>query len=102
MGKFASAMSSSESTLRVTVAALMRACGENQTALAKGLRITQGQLSRKQTGRAAYSLGDVDSLAKHYGIPVPDLLAGPTHAVRKLPHVRLADVIGGSQEVLTV
>jgi len=33
---------------------------------------------------------------------VPDLLCGPTHAVNKLPHVRLSTVIGGSQEVITV
>ncbi|MFF4392971.1 helix-turn-helix domain-containing protein [Streptomyces sp. NPDC001552] len=95
-------MSSTESTLRVTVAALMRACGENQTRLAKGLRITQGQLSRKQNGRAAWSFGDLDLLSKHYGVPVPDLVAGPSHAVSKLAHVRLAQTIGGTQEVFTV
>ncbi|MFE4496068.1 helix-turn-helix domain-containing protein [Streptomyces niveus] len=102
MGKFANhpnPMSSSETTLRVTVAALMRACGENQTILAQGLRITQGQISRKQRGQAAWSLGDIDALSAHYGVPVPDLLAGPTHAVTKLPHVRRAACIGGSQGV---
>jgi len=101
MGKFAN-LSTSEAMLRVTVAALMRACGENQTALARGLRITQGQVSRKQTGAAAWSLGDVDRLSTHYGIPVPDLLCGPTHAVQKLSPARLAAVVGGSQEVITV
>ncbi|MEU9057117.1 helix-turn-helix transcriptional regulator [Streptomyces sp. NPDC048384] len=80
----------------------MRACGENQTALARGLKITQGQVSRKQRGQAIWSLGDIDKLSAHYGVPVPDLLCGPTHAVGKLSHVRLAAVVGGSQEVITV
>lgn len=102
MGKFSAALSSSERTLRITVAALMRACGENQTALAAGLRITQGQVSRKQRGQAAWSLGDIDRLSEHYGIPVPDLLCGPTHAVERLSPLRLAAVVGGKQEVITV
>ncbi|MER7817202.1 helix-turn-helix domain-containing protein [Streptomyces sp. NPDC096153] len=92
----------SEETLRVTVAALMRACGENQTVLARGLRLTQGQVSRKQSGRASWSLPDVDRLSAHYGVPVPDLLCGPTRAVEQLPHVRRAALVGGSQEVFTV
>ncbi|WP_335939987.1 acyltransferase [Streptomyces sp. PTD5-9] len=102
MGKFSADLSTSERTLRITVAALMRACGENQTVLAVGLRLTQGQVSRKQTGRAAWSLGDIDRLSVHYGVPVPDLLCGPTHAVGKLSPRRIAAVIGGSQEVITV
>ncbi|MFB7012332.1 MULTISPECIES: helix-turn-helix domain-containing protein [unclassified Streptomyces] len=102
MGKFSADLSTSERTLRITVAALMRACGENQTNLAVGLRLTQGQVSRKQTGRAAWSLGDIDNLSAYYGVPVPDLLCGPTHAVGKLSPLRIAAVIGGSQEVITV
>ncbi|MFI9005489.1 helix-turn-helix domain-containing protein [Streptomyces sp. NPDC053541] len=102
MGKFATALSTSERTLRITVAALMRACGETQTTLAVGLHITQGQVSRKQRGQAAWSLGDIDRLSAHYGIPVPDLLCGPTHAVQKLSPLRIAAVVGGSQEVITV
>jgi hypothetical protein len=93
---------SSEQTLRVTVAALMRATGENQTSLARGLGITQGQVSRKQGGGAAWSLTDIDRLSVHYSVPVPDLLCGPTHALECLPHIRRAAVIGGSQEVLCV
>ena len=101
MGKLSNA-STSEQTLRITVAALMRACGENQTRLAAGLRLTQGQISRKQNGHAIWSLGDLDRLSAHYGVPVPDLLCGPTRAVEMLPHVRRASVIGGSQEVIAV
>lgn len=102
MGKFGSTLSTSEGTLRITVAALMRACGENQTKLADGLGLTQGQVSRKQAGLAAWSLGDIDSLSRHYGIPVPDLMAGPTHAVEQLPHVRRASLVGGSQGVFSL
>lgn len=94
---------SSEATLRVTVAALMRVCGENQTALAKGLRLTQGAISRKQTGGAAWTLHDVDRLSAHYGIAVPDLLAGPTRAVDHLhPARRSANMIGGTQTTVPV
>lgn len=102
MGTHAPALRTSECTLRVTVAALMRACGETQTSLAAGLRLTQGQVSRKQSGRASWSLGDIDRLSAHYGIPVPDLLCGPTHAIEQLPPRRLAAVIGGSQVVIPV
>ncbi|MFI7142887.1 helix-turn-helix domain-containing protein [Streptomyces massasporeus] len=101
MGKFAN-LSTTEAMLRVTVAALMRATGENQTELARGLRLTQGQVSRKQTGAAAWSLGDVDKLSNHYGIPVPDLLRGPTYAVEQLSYARRTAVIGGSQGVIAV
>ncbi|MGW2456791.1 helix-turn-helix domain-containing protein [Streptomyces sp. NPDC001704] len=102
MGKFAAALSSSERQLRITVAALMRACDENQTSLAAGLGITQGQVSRKQRGQAAWSLGDLDRLSAHYGIPVPDLMRGPTEALQMLDPRRLAAVVGGSQKVIAV
>ncbi|MGV9315172.1 helix-turn-helix domain-containing protein [Streptomyces sp. NPDC003691] len=92
----------SEKTLQVTVVALMHAAGENQTTLADGLGITQGQVSRKVRGGAAWSLDDIDRLSAHYGIPVPDLLCGPTHAVEKLPARRRAAMIGGTQTVFAV
>ncbi|MEW1551473.1 helix-turn-helix domain-containing protein [Streptomyces tsukubensis] len=92
----------SEKTLQLTVNALMFATGENQTVLGKGLRITQGQVSRKQNGGASWSLGDIDRLSAHYGIPVPDLLCGPSHAVEKLPAHRRAAVLGGGQTTLSV
>ncbi|MGC5401891.1 acyltransferase [Streptomyces sp. DT20] len=93
---------STEDTLRITVAALMRACGERQGDLGHGIRITQGQISRKQRGQALWSLADVDRLSAHYGIPVPDLLAGPTHAVQKLSPVRRAALLAGRQEVIAM
>ncbi|WP_326683059.1 helix-turn-helix domain-containing protein [Streptomyces sp. NBC_01237] len=91
---------STEDTLRITVAALMRACGETQGDLGHGIRVSQGQVSRKQQGKALWSLSDVDRLCAHYGIPVPDLLAGPTHAVQMLPAARRAALLAGRQEVI--
>lgn len=73
-------MMGTEEILRLTVAALMMRAGERQGDLAAGLGQSQAQVSRKQSGRAHWSLEDVDLLAAHYGLHVLDLLAGPTHA----------------------
>lgn len=81
---------STEEALRATVAALAHHTGEQQSALAAVLGLTQSQVSRKQSGRAAWTLTDCDRLAAHWGIPVLDLLAGPTHALTKLPADRPA------------
>ncbi|MCX4523974.1 helix-turn-helix domain-containing protein [Streptomyces anulatus] len=93
-------MSSTEQHLRVTVAALMYATGEDQRTLATGLELTQPQISRKQSGRAAWSLTDLDRLAAHYGMAPIDLLSGADHAVSRLPEHRRAAVIGGVQTML--
>ncbi|MCZ4103548.1 helix-turn-helix domain-containing protein, partial [Streptomyces sp. H39-C1] len=77
-------MSSTEAVLRMTVAALMRATGERQDDLGRGLRLSQAQVSRKQSGRSMWSLTDLDRLSAHYGVAVPDLLCGMDHAVNKL------------------
>ncbi|WP_426361660.1 acyltransferase [Streptomyces sp. E-08] len=69
-----------EEILRLTVAALMARTGERQTDLAAGIGQAQTQVSRKQSGRAHWSLEDVDLLAAHYRLHPLDLLAGPTHA----------------------
>ncbi|MGW2282875.1 acyltransferase [Streptomyces sp. NPDC001770] len=55
------------------------------------------QISRKQAGSAAWSLTDVDRLSAHYGIPVPDLLAGVDRAVHCLPVRRRAPAPGAAQ-----
>ncbi|MFE7268736.1 acyltransferase [Streptomyces sp. NPDC057592] len=93
-------MTSTEQQLRVTVAALMYATGEDQRTLGAGLRLSQAQVSRKQSGKASWLLGDLDRLSVHYGIPVPDLLSGADHAVSRLPAHRRAAVIGGTQSVI--
>ena len=62
--------------LRATVTLLMRAAHDTQTTLAAALRLTQGQVSRKQAGRSEWTLRDCDRLAAHYGITVPELLSG--------------------------
>lgn len=70
--------------LRVTVTAIAHRTGEQQSDLAAALGLTQSQISRRQHGRAAWTLQDCDRLAAHWGMPVLDLLAGPTHALAKL------------------
>ncbi|MFL4497358.1 helix-turn-helix domain-containing protein [Streptomyces sp. VTCC 41912] len=98
-------MRSTEQHLRLTVAALMYATGETQADLGRGLGLSQGQVSRKQSGGgtrgSAWSLADLDRLAAHYGIPVPELLRGADHAIRQLPAVRRAATIGGTQATIT-
>ncbi|WSM81151.1 helix-turn-helix domain-containing protein [Actinacidiphila glaucinigra] len=76
--------------VRIAVAALMHATGESQARVAEALGVTQGQVSRRQSGTAAWSLDDCDALAAHYGIDVLDLLAGPTRACDALPDDRHA------------
>ncbi|MEV0174261.1 helix-turn-helix transcriptional regulator [Streptomyces sp. NPDC050803] len=71
--------------VRSAVAALMHATGESQTDLALALGVSQAQVSRRQSGSAAWSLADCDALAAHFGIDVLDLLAGPTRACESLP-----------------
>jgi len=73
---------------RATIAALMSVTGETQAQLASGLRLSQGQISRKQSGRHEWSLSDLDKVAVHYGVPVWDLVAGPEVALSKLPAAR--------------
>ncbi|MET7619088.1 helix-turn-helix transcriptional regulator [Streptomyces sp. NPDC005408] len=75
-------------TLQLTVAALMHATGDSQSELAEALGLTQTQVSRRQAGRTAWTLDDCDSLAAHFGVPVLDLLAGPTRACELLPPTR--------------
>lgn len=81
---------STEETLRVTVTAIAHRTGEQQSALAAALGLTQSQISRRQRGKAAWTLTDCDRLAAHWGMSVLDLLTGPTHALAKLPADRIA------------
>ncbi|MFJ8935121.1 helix-turn-helix domain-containing protein [Streptomyces sp. NPDC102365] len=74
-----------EERMRSAVAALLHAAGESQTELAAALGVSQAQVSRRQSGTAAWSLADCDAVAAHYGISAHDLLAGPTRAVEALP-----------------
>ncbi|MER8033112.1 helix-turn-helix transcriptional regulator [Streptomyces bauhiniae] len=73
--------------VRAATAALMHLTGESQADLAAALGISQTQISRRQSGNAAWSLSDCEALAAHYGIDVLDLLAGPARARDTLaPH----------------
>ncbi|WP_203631685.1 acyltransferase [Streptomyces halstedii] len=78
-------MMSTEETLRLTVAALMQLTRERQPDVAAAIGLTQPQLSRRQNGKAGWTLTDCDRLAAHWGMPTLDLLAGPTHAAERLP-----------------
>ncbi|GAA2638891.1 helix-turn-helix transcriptional regulator [Streptomyces axinellae] len=82
-------MMSTEEMLRATVAALLSRTGERQAELAGAVGLSATALSRRQSGRATWSLDDVDRLSAHWGIAVPDLLTGITHAVDCLPTDRL-------------
>ncbi|MFJ8232812.1 acyltransferase [Streptomyces sp. NPDC094448] len=81
---------STEATLRLTVAAIMQLTRERQVDVGAGTGLSQLQISRKQAGKTAWTLGDVDALAAHWRVPVLDLLAGPTRATAALPADRIA------------
>ncbi|PWI13791.1 acyltransferase [Streptomyces sp. Act143] len=83
--------------VRSSVAALLHATGESQADVAVALGVSQAQVSRRQSGSAAWSLADCDALAAHFGIDVLDLLAGPTRACETLPVRRRRSA--GSTEV---
>ncbi|MFI1440361.1 helix-turn-helix domain-containing protein [Streptomyces fructofermentans] len=70
--------------VRTAVAALLHVTGESQTELAAALGVSQAQVSRRQSGTAAWSLADCDAVAAHYGIDALDLLEGPTRATESL------------------
>ncbi|MCX5009235.1 helix-turn-helix domain-containing protein [Streptomyces sp. NBC_00638] len=74
-----------EERVRSAMAALLHAAGESQTELAAALGVSQAQVSRRQSGAAAWSLADCEAVAAHYGIDVLELLAGPTRAAEALP-----------------
>ncbi|WP_432190424.1 helix-turn-helix domain-containing protein [Streptomyces sp. Tue6028] len=77
-----------EERVRSAVASLLHASGESQTDLAIALGVSQAQVSRRQSGTAAWSLADCEAVAAHYGIDVLELLAGPTRAAEALPGTR--------------
>ncbi|MFD9426893.1 MULTISPECIES: hypothetical protein [unclassified Streptomyces] len=58
---------------------------------------SQSQISRKQSGSAAWSLDDIDPLSVCYGIPVPDLVSGVDRAIHCLPARRRAPMPSAAQ-----
>ncbi|WP_431031779.1 helix-turn-helix domain-containing protein [Streptomyces sp. P6-2-1] len=76
--------------LRASVATLMYLTGQSQRDLAGVLGISQGQVSRRQSGTAAWSLEQCEKLAAHWGIDALDLLAGPGRATEALPERSVA------------
>ncbi|MGW7427829.1 helix-turn-helix domain-containing protein [Streptomyces sp. NPDC054813] len=77
-----------EERVRSSVAALLYATGESQSALGAVLGVSQAQVSRRQRGSAAWTLADCEAVAAHYGIDVLDLMAGPTRAAEALSAAR--------------
>jgi transcriptional regulator with XRE-family HTH domain len=88
-----------EERVRLSVAALLFATGEVQADLARVLGVTQAQVSRRQSGAAAWSLADCEAVAAHYGIDVLDLFAGPTRACDGLPAGRRRGPAGSGSGV---
>ncbi|WP_130798097.1 helix-turn-helix domain-containing protein [Streptomyces otsuchiensis] len=86
--------------LSLTVLALMRATGERQRDLATALGMAQPTLSQRLSGDRPWTLADLDGLSAHYGVPVPDLVAGVDAAVRRLPAARRATTVGGTQTTI--
>lgn len=74
--------------VRSAVAALLHVAGESQADLAAAVGVSQAQVSRRQSGTAAWSLSDCEAVAAHYGIDVLELLAGPTRAAESLLEAR--------------
>ncbi|MER8197567.1 hypothetical protein ABTY00_26865 [Streptomyces microflavus] len=58
---------------------------------------TETRISRKQSGAATWTLDDLDRLSAHYGIPVPDLVAGVDRAIHCLPARRRVPLPGAAQ-----
>ncbi|WP_241778388.1 acyltransferase [Streptomyces sp. CNQ431] len=66
----------------------MQLTRERQPDVAAAIGLTQPQLSRRQSGKSAWTLTDCDRLAAHWGMSTLDLLAGPTHAAGCLSAAR--------------
>ncbi|MDR6981012.1 transcriptional regulator with XRE-family HTH domain [Streptomyces sp. 3330] len=79
---------SSGERVRAAIAALMQLTGETQAHLAVALGVSQAQVSRRQSGAAAWPLDDCDLAAAYYAIDVLDLRAGPTRACESMPPTR--------------
>ncbi|SCE11814.1 hypothetical protein GA0115236_13631, partial [Streptomyces sp. IgraMP-1] len=76
-------MMSTEETLRLTVAALMQLTRERQPDVAAAIGLTQPQLSRRQSGKSAWTLTDCDRLAAHWG-DAHSRSSGRPHSRRRL------------------
>lgn len=70
-GKLNTMVLSSGERVRAEVAALMQLTGETQADLAVALGVSQAQVSRRQSGTAAWPLDDCDRVAAHYAIAAP-------------------------------
>jgi len=74
---------SASESLCTTIGRLMSAHSDNQTSLALAIGLTQGQVSRKQAGKTVWTVPDVEKVAAHYLLTIPELFSGANAAVKK-------------------
>ncbi len=60
---------------------LLLAHGEDQSDVAKALRVTQAAVSNKMAGKTRWSLDDVEALAEHFGMEDPGLFLNDPRAL---------------------
>jgi transcriptional regulator with XRE-family HTH domain len=70
-------MDTTQERLRASVRAITAAFDDTQTDLAAALGVSQNTVSKKIRGFSRWTLTDVETLAKHYGVTVDQLMAGP-------------------------
>lgn len=76
-------MSNLSAQVRATIGRLMGAHRENQEILAEAIGLSQGQVSRKQSGVSPWNVDDLEKVAAHYGITVVELLADEVTALTR-------------------
>lgn len=60
----------------------LAARGENQTTLARVLGIAASGVNQRLSGRVAWRLDELDTLADYFGVSVVDLIASPLPQLR--------------------
>lgn len=73
-----------------TALSLLRRCGETVTDLAASLGQDRTNVSAKIHGSRLWTVDDLDLIADHFGISLPELLAGTRAALDALPRERRA------------
>jgi hypothetical protein len=67
-----------------TIKHLMLHCADTQETVGAALGVTYKAVSHRMTGKTAWTLKDLGSLARYWGLEPVDLLQGPTHAIGRL------------------
>ena len=69
-------MDTQETVSRV-VRVYMAARDETQEELGRELGLSRPAVTQKLSGRSRWTLADLEGLARHYGLPVEELIKGP-------------------------